>query len=410
MHTSFSKTTRSALALIGLLSLAWLAGCGPENAIDPTENRVKLEHYVKLTTISKSVIRGVSAQNDVFAQLTPFMDYDMTLYRVIYKTNYLGEEILASGLVSIPQGVEEAPPLLSAQHGTIFGDNAAPSNFVVNLLTGGVLGLELFGAAGYITIVPDFIGYGQSGNIQHPYYDKALTASATIDMMLASKEFLAEIGITYSDKLFLFGYSEGGFATMATLQALEEQPSLGLNVTAAAAGAGGFYIKGIMNHVLGLEEHPEPGFLGFVVRSYNQTYGWRRPYTDFFQEPYATRISDGLLDGGFTKDEVNAQLTTVLADYIQPDFKQGLLDGTETEMLEAMARNTVHNWAPKGNLRLFHSPNDEVLTIQNSHQTLDSLHAAGATHVTLHETGGNSHAEGVFHVIEEVIVWFNSLK
>lgn len=393
-----------------------LSSCGgtedptPDIGREDNSGPSRLFRSVKITTITKDVLRGVAAQNEIFEPLIQYMDYDMSLYRIVYETNYKGVDILVSGLISVPEGIEN-PPLLSAHHGTIFANNAAPSNVIVNLASGGILGYELFGAAGYITFVADYIGYAESDGVQHPYYDKDLTASTIIDMIIAGREFLDQEGITYKDDLYLMGYSEGGFATMATLQALESpSDTLNYNIKAVAAGAGGYDIKGIMDDVLNRTEHPEPGFLGFVLRSYNETYEWNRPYTDFFQEPYASRIANGLLDGGNTKDGVNEQLTSVIDDYIQPDFKSGLLNGTATQVLDAMNKNTVHNWTPQAEVRFYHAAADEVLTIDNSRFTVHNMENLGAPNVSLHEISGNSHREGAFTMIIEVVEWFNSMQ
>lgn len=339
-------------------------------------------------------------------QFVDFVDHPVTAHRIVYKTQYNGEQILASGIVAYPEGVSNAP-MLSAQHGTIFADSKAPSN--LDVLGGSFSGLEFFASAGYITIIPDFIGYGESTQIVHPYYRKDLTAQATIDMIKAAEEFLEFKNITPGNKFFLFGYSEGGFATMATLQEIEQTPSLGYTVTAAAAGAGGFHIKGVMDHVLNLTDHPEPGFLSYVVHSYNTSYGWDKAYTDIFQEPYASRVPT-ILDGSLDKNQVNAQLTTTIDDLVNPLFKDSILNGTETLLTNAMVDNSVHDWAPQSKVRLYHSIDDEVLPIANTEFTYQTYLGNGALDVSFDTVGGNSHAEGALETIQEVIDWFNTLK
>ncbi|MGB0525590.1 MAG: lipase family protein [Flammeovirgaceae bacterium] len=335
-----------------------------------------------------------------------YIDHPVTAHRIVYKTQFKGEQILASGIIAYPEGISNAP-LLSAQHGTIFADSKAPSN--LDVLNGQMSGFEFFASAGYITIIPDFIGYGESVAIVHPYYRADYTASATLDMIKAAEEFLAFKNITVGDKLFLFGYSEGGFATMATLREIESNPSLGLTVTAAAAGAGGFDIKGIMDHVLDLTTHPEPGFLSFVVHSYNTSYDWNRNLADIFQEPYASRIPD-LLDGSKDKDQINAQLTTTINDLVNPAFKDSVQNGLESQLTNAMIANSVHDWAPQSKVKLLHSLDDEVLPIANTASTYQSYLSNGALDVTFDTVGGDSHATGALETIEVVIAWFNTLK
>src|SRR3712207_9335251 len=54
------------------------------------------------------------------------------------------------------------------------------------------------------------------------------------------KEFLKKENIAFNDNLFLAGYSEGGYVTLAAAQEIENNPEHNLKLTGAAAGAGGY--------------------------------------------------------------------------------------------------------------------------------------------------------------------------
>ncbi|MBL6647187.1 MAG: hypothetical protein ISP68_04445 [Flavobacteriaceae bacterium] len=57
----------------------------------------------------------------------------ISAYRISYQTNHPNntEKIIASGLLLIPES-EEAPPIISYQHGTITEDESAPSYFEIH--------------------------------------------------------------------------------------------------------------------------------------------------------------------------------------------------------------------------------------------------------------------------------------
>ena len=55
-----------------------------------------------------------------------FFAHDVDIYRVVYKTTYLENEIEASGLVLLPKTTAEVP-MISFQHGTIVAQSDAPS-------------------------------------------------------------------------------------------------------------------------------------------------------------------------------------------------------------------------------------------------------------------------------------------
>jgi hypothetical protein len=100
--------------------------------------------------------------------------------------------------------------VLSYQHGTIFQDSDAPSSFLTS--AEGLAG-AVFAAIGFIAVLPDYIGYGDSTALLHPYVHAATLASATVDMNRAARVFFKEPGINAvtNGQLFLAGYSEGGY-------------------------------------------------------------------------------------------------------------------------------------------------------------------------------------------------------
>src|SRR5687767_14440408 len=185
--------------------------------------------------------------------------HDIQIYNVTYRTTYRGKEINASGLMCIPKNVKGAMPILSGQHGTTFEDHSAPSNFPVSFS-----GFELFASAGYLTVIPDYIGYGVSKDIFHPYYDQKHSALAVIDLIKAAKSFARKNTLSLNEKLFLVGYSEGGYVTLAAQKEIESDPVHKLKVTASASGAGGYDLTGMLGEVTSGKAYPNPSYLAFI--------------------------------------------------------------------------------------------------------------------------------------------------
>ena len=163
------------------------------------------------------------------ADVSALLKYDVKAYTLTYTTSYKGEAVAASGLIMVPVGITSDAAIVSLQHGTEFRKDDAPS------VKGGFQGLEFFASAGYIALMPDFLGYGTSKSIFHPYYDEEHASSTVIDLVKAAKEFLNEQKIVFNEKLFLAGYSEGGYVTLAAAKEIDENPDHGLKVTAVAA-------------------------------------------------------------------------------------------------------------------------------------------------------------------------------
>lgn len=175
------KNNMKSLSYI-LLFVIVLTGCRK----DPTDIDPGSKYFVSATSIgtyTKTELQAFAAKAG-FGNFAPLALYDVDFYKLIYKTTFKGKIIQVSGLVAVPKNVPATPSLLSAQHGTIFRVAEAPSNFPATFS-----GFELFGSAGFVTLVPDYIGYGISQNITHPYFDKQSSALTVVDMIKAAKYF-----------------------------------------------------------------------------------------------------------------------------------------------------------------------------------------------------------------------------
>ena len=113
--------------------------------------------------------------------------YDIKIYKITYHTNYFAERIVASGIVAVPIKIHDPLPVISAHRGTIFAHDEAPSKQVF------ISGYEIFSSLGFVTMIPDMIGFGSSEQYIHPYYNYDLTSGCAIDMIKAGEEFMKEV-------------------------------------------------------------------------------------------------------------------------------------------------------------------------------------------------------------------------
>lgn len=391
-----------------LLQVLILVGCQSDDSGDnvtpePDGSELFVSAEAK-STVPKIVMQGLAASSG-YGQFASLIKYDVSFYKFTYKTTYRDNLINVSGLLAIPQNTPAPPALLSAQHGTMFDKADAPSNFPASFT-----GFELFAATGYVTIIPDFIGYGVSKDIFHPYYDQKLSALTVVDMLKAAKYHLKTQNIATNDKLFLVGYSEGGYVTMAAQKEIETNPDHKLTLTAAAAGAGGYDLTGMLSGIAATTNYANPAFLAFIVQAYNTTYDWKRPLTDFFQEPYATNIP-ALLDGTKDIDAINQGLTTSPSALFNPTFYTNLANPAgETTLKKALTDNSFLDWVPKSPTRLYHGTADESVFYQTSESTFNRFKAAGATNVEFIPVPGGMHRTSIVPMMADALPWIESLN
>jgi len=339
-----------------------------------------------------------------FGSFTAQLKYDVTFYKFLYKTTYRGQLIDVSGLLAVPLNTPTPPALLSAQHGTMFRQADSPSNFPATFS-----GFELFAAAGFVTVIPDYIGLGVSQNVVQSFYDKPTSAGTVVDMVKAAQYFLQQQQVALNSHLFLVGYSEGGYVTMAAQQEIETNANHKLVLTGAAAGAGGYDLAGMLNGIATVPTYVNPAFLALFLQAYNTTYAWNRPLTDFFQAPYATKIPD-LLNGTKTREEINAELTPTPSALFTPVFYASLSSpGSEATLKQQLAANSFPDWVPKSPTRLYHGTDDESVFYQTSVSTFNRFRAAGATNAEFFPIPGGMHQTSIVPMMASVLPWLQTL-
>ncbi len=328
------------------------------------------------------VYTATATQMKLLAQFSGFpvdineFKYDVDLYKVEYLTTHKGSSITASGLVALPKNALEVA-MISFHHGTLTLHSDAPSNFSAsdpNALLYGALS-----SSGFIGVVPDYLGFGSSSNILHPYYVEEYTASAILDMLEAAKELAVDKGIKFNTRLFLAGYSEGGYATVAAHKAMEERKPEGFELIASFAGAGAYDLSGMQKYLFGRQTYDDPHYLAYIVRSYQLTYDFSSALTDFFKEPYAGRIP-ALFDGQKGATEIDAQLTPVISDLIHEMVLTSIdTDPEYAYLVNAFQQNSLLDWAPTKKLFLYHGEDDTTVPYQNSADTYESLISEGGS-------------------------------
>jgi pimeloyl-ACP methyl ester carboxylesterase len=362
-------------AIPGLLLFLLVYSCDDSQFISIT-NEVPLislqDPYRNLPaykfTVSTNTLKLIYEKNGV-QDPDSFIKYPVSYHRLVYTTTYKGEQISASGAIVIPICPHIAPGIVSFQHGTMFADIDAPSNAVSDEL-------PLFNE--YVLCIPDYIGYGVSKDIVHPYFIFQTSATAVIDFIKAGKKYLDDNQVLYNpDKLFLSGHSEGGYVTVAVQKELETNPVDGLKVTASAPSAGPYDVEFIGKLIFQNNTYPSPAYLLLILTAYNDYYNWQRPVTDFFQKPYSF-FAMSLLNGNLNEDEINQELTTNLTLFIDSAFLNNYRDDGEREFKQMLLLNSVYNWATKTPTRLYHGTSDNLVPFEVSQKTYESFISNGS--------------------------------
>jgi pimeloyl-ACP methyl ester carboxylesterase len=365
----------------------------------------KQSHFISAVpreNISHTVMQLLAAGAGQ-SELGSLLKYDVQSYTITYYTDYKGEQVEASGLVIIPLGMPEQAALVSIQHGTTFSKDEAPST------RDGFQGIEFFASAGYVAFMPDLLGYGASASLFHPYYDAAHSASSVIDLIHATKEFLDVQKVLFNEKLFLAGYSEGGYVTLAAAKEIERNAEHGLQLTAVAAGAGGYDLTHMLTSVTSTDYYSYPSYLAFLLMAYNETNDWNKPLSYFFRDQYANALAT-YMNSSYSGGYINSRLTTNLPALFNTDFYSQLHSANgEPDLKSALKKNTLNGWRTELPIRLYHGTKDEIIPIENSQVTLEQFKAAGSDNVSLTSFPGGSHGNSFESMLRDFVPWFLTL-
>lgn len=346
-------------------------------------NQMKKQYLVSAEARSTTTA-GELKQN--YGQLSVFIKNGYTAYRITYNTtNTDGKPVVASGAVVIPD-IKGALPLLNYNHGTYFPsqERSAPSylSYGSELMVG-----KLFSAVGYLVVMPDYIGYGTTKNLQHPYGAYHLIAGSVIDMLYAVKELCDKNKIALSGKNFFSGWSEGAAVALATVKELEENHSGQFTPTATVVNAGPYYSSGFVDYILDAEKPLSyMNSYVWVLQSYNRVYEIDKPTSYYFNEPAATDL----------EESPEAYISHDPKKLFTEKFRDNYKSGRDTALQLAMQENDLWNWKPESKIVFCHGDKDDYVPLFNSEKAYSTMKAKGAD-VTLNVFKGHTHTSGVYN-------------
>ena len=128
--------------------------------------------------------------------------------------------------------------------------------------------IEIIASMGYVVVIADYPGFGESAQIPHPYLVTKPTVKSLVDLLYAAKEIAGSEfpEITIKNEYYLLGYSQGGWATLALHKALELDYSNDFNLKGSSCGAGPYDILKLLEGMVNAPTYPMPVYLGIYSK------------------------------------------------------------------------------------------------------------------------------------------------
>ena len=272
--------TKNYMLIIVLSFLMVICGCSKDSGSGNSSDCLEINARQNSTTTGEWVsirrLNYLSAEilKSRFPDFSAVITNDIYIYKLSYNSfdaNQGSDVIQASGLLVVPESAcssSSSQPWVVVNHGTIVDNASAPTNKLAEGL--------LEGSVGFITLVPDYIGFGDSYSSDpntrlHPYIIQSTYASDGYSMMKAAKSILEEHNITLGN-LYIKGYSEGGYAALALQKFLETDATASseFTITATAPTAGPYSTVGMGYLLTGdlADTTISPTLFGFLATSY----------------------------------------------------------------------------------------------------------------------------------------------
>jgi len=249
---------------------------------------------VQVTTAANSQTFGAQVLSQVLA-LAGTPPCDVHVYHIEYNTlGGAGENTTASGALMVPGGSDAAcqgaRPIVLYAHGTSTQHNFNIADLTNQQNAEGILLAVLFAARGYIVVAPNYAGYDTSTLSYHPFLVGAQQSKDMIDALTAARSALPMGQVSDNGRLFITGYSQGGYVAMATHRAMQ---AAGMTVTASAPMSGPYALSAFVDAEFeGQVSGGAPVVATLLLDAYQKSYG--NIYvnaTDVFAPQYAPSIA-----------------------------------------------------------------------------------------------------------------------
>ena len=395
---------------------------------DGTEVRVSDHQYIVFGKYTYANLRELLDDTGLFDAIDPNLvglviilyfggdsAVDVPVSALSYKylsTDPNGNTVELSSLLYVPSAAlaENGTPLdgiTLVNHGTIAKYNQCPTQSPQYE--------GAFAWKNHALVMPDYYGFGVSMDRPQGYLDAENTAHNNIDAYIAGVQLLKDGDVTIPDKLYSFGYSQGGFNSMANLKYVTKHPELGITFDKVFCGGSPFdldvtfqkYTNGNFNNSL--------AFVPMTIISINETHNLGRSYSSLFTEALAANYGDWILSKNYSTTEIDAKIKeaygsdVTIPQILHPDLMDESSDTYNAIMSIAGDYSLTKGWTPPPGtyILIYHSENDDTVPYANLGAMADFLgnHPDDKKAVLHGKNGG--HMDAVIFFVQKVLDKWN---
>ena len=279
-----------------------------------------------------------------------------------------GKPVELSGLIYIREAFLTEGTLTGialANHGTIASNAQCPTRMAQYE--------GAFAYKDYAVVMSDYYGFGASSDRPQAYLDAETTARGNIDAYRAAVQLLTDLNVTIPSNLISFGYSQGGFNSMANLKYVTAHPELGIAFNKVLCGGGPFdvpltweaYREGAFRNAM--------GFVPMTVVSINESQKLGLSYNHLFKGSLLANWESWILSKQYTMAELNTLIdpsdTKDLSIAMADEMTAGTGPNFDAIMAKCVSYSLTSGWTPPSSAQteivLYHSTNDDTVPFNN---------------------------------------------
>jgi len=241
----------------------------------------------------------------------------------------------------------------------------------------------------FAIVSADYEGFGETGDRWQAYCFGEANARASIDALLAAREWLVKEGYTLSDTIINYGYSQGAQTAVAAIKLSQSEYRGKVRFMKNFAGGGPYDLRLTFCKFLEYGEIDQPAVLPMTIITINELRNYGLNYADVFKAPLANNVKSWFISKKFSTKEIRELFgSDRISDFIQPAYTDSTSVEISAVLKEVDQYNLTTGWVPDADtdIKLFHSLNDGLVAPENSKQMYDFFVSNGVTNAVLDTT------------------------
>ncbi|MFZ1749550.1 MAG: T9SS type A sorting domain-containing protein [Saprospiraceae bacterium] len=366
-----------------------------------------------------ATLTGTSTKQQITAIFgLPFVRNGAKHYKVRYTSlDAKGNKDTLSGLMVVPDDLSFTYPRVVYQHGTSDCKTCVPSRLGGAGGDEGQIGLLIAGL-GFVSILPDYVGMGDGRGFQTYVHEKTIV-SAAVDMMEACKQWASQNGLFTNEQIFITGYSQGGYGSMALHKYFETKANT--IITGAAHLSGPYSLSGVMRDlILSDTEYFYPAYVPNTMLGFREAYpNVFNNFGDFFKPEYVNDIRE-YYEGKITLSTLNSRAIQLLKTNTGASVGGRMIKDSTFNMIknnlnhpinQILRENDLYNWVPKAPTKIYYCKADDQVPFMNSIVARDTMTAKGATNLEVRDLNSTANHSGcVTPALTQTVFFFLGLQ